>query len=67
MKRFMGATITVVGAGSLIAGVWTWVLLQNSSLTLACSILGGALVVLGIAIDWWIVRRRISKRGYFEW
>ena len=67
MKRFMGATIAVFGAGSLIAGVWTWVLLQNSSLTLACSILGGVLVLLGMTIDWWIVRRRISKRGHFEW
>jgi divalent metal cation (Fe/Co/Zn/Cd) transporter len=63
----IGALIMMVGMSMLLSSVYSMIRLDYPALNMVLAGGGVAIVCVGYAVNHIVVRRHISKRGYFYW
>lgn len=66
-RRLTGAFVAIVGVGMLLGSVYTSVCLNVPVLNVGLALCGTATIFVGFTINYCVVRRRVSKRGHFDW
>ena len=66
LARTQGPLVVVVGGALLLGAAYTAVCHNCPRMDIVLGMSGAILIALGVGVNYWVVRRRVSKRGYFD-
>ena len=66
-RRLVGALVMLLGMAVLLGSVYSSICFSVPVFDVALAFSGAVMICMGFAVNSVVVRRRISKRGYFYW
>jgi len=66
-RRLTGAIVMIMGMAILLGSVYSSIRLNMPELDVGLAVCGAAMILAGFTVNHFVVRRRVSKRGYFFW